>query len=129
MALDDSEVGATIAVSDMAKAKKFYEGTLGLSDGEEQGDGGTTYSCGGGTKIHIYPSPDNAGKSGATLAAFETDDIEKQVDELSAAGATFEQYDLEGLKTDEKGIAEFGGQRGGWLKDPDGNILGVWQRS
>ena len=128
MGLSDSKVGATVPVSDMGKAKEFYEGTLGLSGGEEQGDGGTTYPCGSGTQIHIYPSPDNAGKSGATLAAFETDDVEKQVDELSAAGVTFEQYDSEPIKTNEKGIADFGGQRGGWLKDPDGNILGVWQR-
>ena len=129
MALNDTKVGATVAVSDMGKAKEFYEGKLGLSGGQEQGDGGTTYPCGSGTEIHIYPSPDNAGKSGATLAAFETDDVEKQVDELSAAGVTFEQYDSEPIKTDEKGIADFGDQRGGWFKDPDGNVMGVWQKS
>jgi catechol 2,3-dioxygenase-like lactoylglutathione lyase family enzyme len=57
MRLSASRVEAIIAVSDMEKAKAFYEGKLGLSDGEDQGDGGCTYRCGGETTIHIYPSP------------------------------------------------------------------------
>ena len=38
-----------------------------------------------------------------------------------------EQYDLPGFKTDERGIAETGGFKGAWFKDPDGNILNVGQ--
>ena len=67
MGLNDSPVGAVIAVSDMDRAKSFYEGKLGLSGGEVQPDGGVRYSCGGDTQIHVYPSPENAGKSTATL--------------------------------------------------------------
>jgi hypothetical protein len=37
---------------------------------------------------------------------------------------TFEEYDLPGLKT-VNGIAELGGMRGAWFKDPEGNILSV----
>jgi catechol 2,3-dioxygenase-like lactoylglutathione lyase family enzyme len=125
MALSDNSVEPTIAVSDMAKAKEFYEGTLGLSGGEDQADGGHTYPCGGGTGIHIYPSPDNAGKSGATLAAWTVDDVEKEVDELTANGVTFEQYDE--LKTNEKGIADMDGGKVAWFKDPDGNTMGVFK--
>ena len=124
MSLANSEVGAVIAVSDMGRATEFYEGKLGLSGGVEQGDGGKTYSCGGGTKIHIYPSPDNAGKSSATLAYWEVDDVERTVDELTASGVTFEKYG-EPFNTDEKGIARFEGLTTAWLKDPDGNTLGV----
>jgi catechol 2,3-dioxygenase-like lactoylglutathione lyase family enzyme len=126
MSLSEFKVQPAIAVSDAAKAKEFYEGTLGLSNGEEQPDGGTTYPCGEGTEVHVYPSPDNAGKSGATLAFWETDDVEKVVDELSSSGVTFEQYDMEQLKTNEKGIAEFdSGNKAAWFKDPDGNVLAV----
>jgi catechol 2,3-dioxygenase-like lactoylglutathione lyase family enzyme len=129
MGLDSAKAGPTIAVSDMGKAKDFYEGKLGLANGEEQPDGGTLYPCGGGTDFHVYPSPDNAGKSGATLAAFQIEDIEGTVDELSGNGVSFEQYDMGELQTDEKGIAELGDTRTAWFKDPDGNILAVWQRS
>ena len=125
MGLTEMKVAPAIAASDMAKAKEFYEGKLGLSNGEEESDGGTTYPCGEGTTIHVYPSPDNAGKSGATLAFWETDDVEKAVDELSSSGVTFEQYDMDPIKTNEKGIADLGDDKAAWFKDPDGNILAV----
>jgi len=73
--LSDNRVIPAIAVSDMSRAREFYEGTLGLSDGEERPDGGMRYRCGGGTSIRAYPSPQNAGKSTATLAGFEVADI------------------------------------------------------
>ncbi len=125
MGLNDSPVGAVIAVSDMERAKAFYEGKLGLSGGEDQPDGGVRYSCGGGTQIHVYPSPENAGKATATLAGWWVGNVEATVDELAANGVTFEQYG-EPFNTDEKGIARFeGGYTGAWFKDPDGNILAL----
>jgi catechol 2,3-dioxygenase-like lactoylglutathione lyase family enzyme len=127
MGLQDYPVGAMVPVSDMAKAKEFYEGTLGFSGGAEEGDGGVTYDCGEGTRFHVYPSPDNAGKSGATVAGFRTDDADTVVDELSSGGVTFEQYDLGELKTNERGVADLGdGAKVAWFKDPDGNILAVF---
>ena len=126
MSLSDYKVGSAVAVSDVEKAKEFYEGKLGLSGGEEQGDGGITYPCADGTEIHPYPSPDNAGKSGATLAFWSVDDVDKVVDELSSKGVTFEQYDMDPIKTNEKGIAELpDGNKVAWFKDQDGNILAV----
>jgi catechol 2,3-dioxygenase-like lactoylglutathione lyase family enzyme len=124
MSLSDSPVESTIAVSDMERATAFYEGELGLSGGEDQSDGGRTYTCGGGTRIHVYPSPDNAGKSGATLAGWLVADVEATVDELTANGVTFEQYG-EPFNTNEKGIANFGDISAAWFKDPDGNTLAV----
>ncbi len=75
--------------------------------------------------MHVYPSPDNAGKSGATLGGFRTDDVEGMVDELSASGVEFERYDEGSFKTNDKGIAELGGTQAAWFKDPDGNVLGI----
>jgi catechol 2,3-dioxygenase-like lactoylglutathione lyase family enzyme len=124
MNIQDCSVGAMVPVNDMPKAKEFYEGTLGLSGGTDEGDGGTTYEFAEGTRLHVYPSPGHTG-SGATLAAFRTDDVDGFVDELSSNGLSFEQYDEGDLKTNEKGIAELGDIRGAWFKDPDGNILAV----
>jgi catechol 2,3-dioxygenase-like lactoylglutathione lyase family enzyme len=124
MDIQDCSVGTMVPVNDMAKAKEFYEGTLGLSDGKDEGDGGTTYEFAEGTRLHVYPSPGHTG-SGATLAGFRTDDVDGFVDELSSNGVTFEQYDQGDLKTDERGIADLGDVRGAWFKDPDGNILAV----
>jgi extradiol dioxygenase family protein len=80
MGLGDAKVEPVVPVSDMAKAKRFYEDTLGLSGGRDIGDGGITYLCGGGREIHIHPSPNNAGKSGGTIAAWEVADLETTVD-------------------------------------------------
>jgi catechol 2,3-dioxygenase-like lactoylglutathione lyase family enzyme len=124
MSLSDSRVEPTIAVEDMQRAKTFYEGKLGLSGGEEQGDGGHTYPCGSGSSIHVYPSPGNAGKSGATLAAWVVEDIDATVDELIASGVTFEQYG-EPFNTDAKGISRMGNISIAWFKDPDGNVLAI----
>ena len=128
MALSDAIVQPTIPVTDVEKAKEFYEGKLGLSGGESEDDGGITYSVGGGTAIHVYPSPDNAGKSGATLAAWLVDDLEAEVDELIGNGVTMEQYG-EPLNTNEKGIADFeGGEKAAWFTDPEGNIMAIADR-
>jgi catechol 2,3-dioxygenase-like lactoylglutathione lyase family enzyme len=125
ISLSNYKVGAAVAVSDMSRAKEFYEGKLGLSGGEDSSDGGRTYPCGGRTAIHIYPSPDNAGRSMATLAGWEVDDLEAVVDELTSRGVTFEQYDQPPIETDEKGIATFDEGRVAYFKDPDGNTLSV----
>jgi catechol 2,3-dioxygenase-like lactoylglutathione lyase family enzyme len=124
MGLSDGKVSPAVGVSDMAKAKEFYEGKLGLAVGKETGDGGVDYPCGDGTVLHVYPSP-SATPSGATLAAFDVGDLEATVDELIGNGVTFEQYDEGPLKTDEKGIATVNGDKIAFVKDPDGNILAV----
>jgi catechol 2,3-dioxygenase-like lactoylglutathione lyase family enzyme len=125
--LGDAKVEPAVPVSDMAKAQEFYETKLGLSGGRQIFDGGITYPCGGGREIHIYPSPANAGKSGSTVAAWEVLDLDKTVDELTANGVSFEHYDTDRVKTNEKGIAELGEERVAWFKDPDGNTHGIVQ--
>ena len=124
MSLSDRPVSASLPISDLDRANAFYEGKLGLSGGYDEVDGGRTYPCAGSTEIHIYPSPDNVGKSGATLAFWTVEDVEATVDELSANGVTFEQYG-EPFNTDAKGIARFGDDLVAWFKDPDGNILAI----
>jgi catechol 2,3-dioxygenase-like lactoylglutathione lyase family enzyme len=120
--LGNSPAAATIAVSDLDRARKFYEETLGLQAKMED-PGGIMYAS-GDTMVLVYPSQ-YAGTSQATVATWMVADLDAVVDELTSKGVTFEQYDMEGLKTDERGIAELGEIRGAWFKDPDGNILNV----
>jgi len=121
--LGDSPVAATIAVSDLERARGFYEGTLGLQKKMED-PGGVMYGS-GETVVLVYPSQ-FAGTSQATVATWMVADLDAVVDDLTSKGVTFEQYDMEGLKTDERGIASLTDEiRGAWFKDPDGNILNV----
>jgi catechol 2,3-dioxygenase-like lactoylglutathione lyase family enzyme len=124
--LGDKRVATTIPVRDPAQARSFYEGTLGLRVARELADGSIEYECGGGTSVYTYPTQENAGKSPATLASFEVEDAEATVRDMRTKGITFEEYDFPGLKTVD-GVAEVAGSKGGWFKDPDGNILAVFE--
>jgi len=128
MGLGEYRVAAAVAVSDMDRARAFYEGKLGLSVGTDSGDN-VAYRCGEGTVIHVYLSPDHAGKTTATLAGWYVDDVERIVDELVSNGVAFERYDEGPITTDEKGIATFdGGAKVAYFKDPDGNTLSIAQQ-
>ena len=126
--LGDKRVTTAIPVQDVDRARPFYEGLLGLKVvGEPLADGSLEYECGAGTGVFTYPTAQNAGKSPATLAAWEVDDIGTTVKELRDAGVVFEEYDFPGLKT-EDGIAALPGARAAWFTDPDGNILAIVER-
>ena len=129
MSLSEYKVVAAIAVSDMGRAREFYEGKLGLSPAtDHEPDDNRAYRCGEGSVIHVYASPEHAGKATATLAGWYVDDVEAIVDELTSRGVAFERYDEGPIVTDGKGIATFdGGARVAYFKDPDGNILSIAQ--
>ena len=124
--LTDGSVEATIAVSDLDRARRFYEDQLGLVPGDVE-EQGVRYPCGDGTRIFIYLAPDNAGKSPATLAGWSVDDLDATMAKLASRGVAFEQYDRPGLRTDEHGVFEGPGFRAAWIADPDGNTLALSQ--
>lgn len=127
MSLSNYRVGAAIAVSDMNRARDFYEGKLEFAAAGDDPDGGRTYECGEQTTLHVFPSPAGAGATGATVAGWTVDDLEHVVDELTANGVTFERYYDEQILTNDKGIAVFGDSKSAWFKDPDGNVLALVQ--
>ena len=124
MSLSDYPVEAALAVADLARARGFYEAKLGLivADADDQG---VRYRCGGGTGIFVYLSPENAGRSPATMAGWFVDDLDATMAELASHGVAFEHYDQPGLKTDEQGVFAGPGFRAAWLRDPDGNTLAL----
>lgn len=124
--LESAKAHATIAVSDLDRARGFYEGTLGFRPKDERSDG-VRYETGGGNWFLVYPSQ-FAGTAQSTCMTFEVDDVEKEVKELRDRGIVFEDYDMPGLKTVD-GIAEIQGVKGAWFKDPDGNILAVGEET
>ena len=124
MGLSDCRVDALVAVSDLERAKHFYEDALGLTGGADE-DQGVRYSCAEGTKIFVYLSPENAGTSSATVAGWLVDDLDETMEDLSSRGVVFEQYDQPGIRTDERGVFDAGPVRAAWLRDPDGNTMAL----
>ena len=129
MSLSSYPIRASVAVSDVVRSRRFYEQALGLAVEEEQGDDSRIYACGQGTSLHVYPSPGSAGKTAGTLATWHVPDLERVVDELTANGVTFEQYDDPPLVTDEKGIQATPDGKVAWFRDPDGNTFAIEQAS
>jgi catechol 2,3-dioxygenase-like lactoylglutathione lyase family enzyme len=126
--LGDSRVMTAIPVSDVDQARHFYEQVLGLKlAGGPRADGSLEYECGMRTGLFTYPTRENAGKSPATLAAWQVNDIETTATALRDKGVALEDYDLPELKT-QRGIAMLPGAKELWFKDPDGNILNVFER-
>ncbi len=114
---------ATLSVTDMKRARLFYEGKLGLSPKGEVVEGHLIYQAGGGSLFTVYERADPP-KAENTAMAFGVEDVAATVKWLQGQGVVFEEYDFPGLKT-VHGVAEVAGSKVAWFKDPDGNILAV----
>ena len=121
--LGDKDAIATVAVKDLGKARKFYEGVLGLRVADAQGTEAITFKSGTASVI-VYRS-EFAGTNKATAINWSLGkDIDKVVQGLRERGVKFEHYDLPGLS--QKGdVHAFGEFKAAWFKDPDGNILAL----
>jgi catechol 2,3-dioxygenase-like lactoylglutathione lyase family enzyme len=121
--LGDKDAAATIAVSDLQRARDFYENTLGLTPVEEP-PGGILYKS-GKTVLLVYPS-EYAGTNRATAATWAVgDDFDALVADLPAKGVTFERYDDLPDTTREGDVHMAADFKAVWFKDPDGNILNL----
>jgi catechol 2,3-dioxygenase-like lactoylglutathione lyase family enzyme len=127
--LKKGRVAARLPAQDLERARAFYAEKLGLEPAEER-EGGLRYVCANG-EFALFESTGSA-PGDHTQMGWEVDDIEATVSELRSRGVVFEEYDLPGLKTID-GIAEIEGQypskgsgeRGAWLRDSEGNMLGI----
>jgi len=120
--LPKRRVHATLPVSDLAAARDFWEGQLGFVP-LEVWPTAVLYAGAGGSVFAISRASARA-TGGNTQMAFTVPNIAAEVAELTGLGIAFEAYDLPGLRTID-GIAEMGGNRVAWFRDPDGNVIGV----
>jgi len=123
--LKDAALVPYIPVSDVARARRFYEQKVGLKPKEEYA-GGVIYECGKGSWVFMYPSA-GAGTWKASTAFWSVEDVAAEVRELKARGVVFEEYDMHGIKT-VNSIATAGGAKTAWFKDSEGNFLAISQR-
>jgi predicted enzyme related to lactoylglutathione lyase len=122
--LQNAPMYSYIPAKDVARARKFYEQTLGFKPSREIA-GGVVYEFGDHTSCFMYPTP-NAGTSQASQAFWQVGDLEREVAELRSKGVTFEEYDMPNMKT-RNGIFSGGGSKAAWFKDTEGNIMALIQ--
>ena len=123
--LGANKIVAFVAVTDYAKARAFYETTLGLKFISQ--DNFALVMEGDGTRIRMAKVP-NHQPVPFTVLGWEVSDIEKKVAELQSSGVAFERYPW--LPKDGLPIwAAPGGDKVAWFKDPDGNVLSLAQHA
>ena len=119
--LADAAFIGFIPVRDLATARAFYAGTLGLRVVDE-----TPFALvldAGGTMLRVTPAPGLTPRP-FTVAGWQVPDIEATVRALTGRGVTFTRYD--GMAQDDLGIwTTPGGDRVSWFTDPDGNTLSL----
>jgi catechol 2,3-dioxygenase-like lactoylglutathione lyase family enzyme len=118
--LANASVTTMLPVRDMARARAFYEGCLGLTAGNFKPDGKFEYAV-GGSILALFPKPEGT-RAEHTAISFRVDDIAANIAALKCAGVVFEDYDLPGLKTVEH-VCVLGSEKAAWFKDPEGNLL------
>lgn len=116
--LKDMDSAAIVAVKEIARARQFYEQTLGLR--LIRGDEHVLEFGTGNSSLVVYVS-DFAGTNQANAVVWGVgEQIEQIVADLGAKGVQFEHYDGMDRNGD---IHRAGNFRMVWFKDPDGNIL------
>jgi catechol 2,3-dioxygenase-like lactoylglutathione lyase family enzyme len=107
----------TLHVSDMKRAVKFYEETLGLEKKYEFSSY-AGFEC-GGVEIGLIPASGETRKTSLMWPSVEflVDDVDKFCGRLSRAGVEF----IEGLHDEP-----WGGRQASFA-DPDGNMLEIAQ--
>jgi predicted enzyme related to lactoylglutathione lyase len=121
--LNDKPIFAYIPASDLSRARKFYEETVGLKPAGEPVPNGVTYDGAGDTAAFLYSTP-NAGTNESSTMFWVVDDIRSEVAELKAKGVVFEDFSAMGM-TGDNSVYVGGGAKAAWFKDTEGNTLAI----
>jgi len=119
--LSDKDAVATVAVKNLETAKRFYEGTLGLTK-EMENEEVIAFKS-GRSKLFVYRSQ-YAGTNKATAVTWVAEEVEELVRALKGRGVNFEHYDFPNM-TRQGDIHVAGTMKAAWFKDPDGNIFSL----
>jgi catechol 2,3-dioxygenase-like lactoylglutathione lyase family enzyme len=122
--LGNHPIAPVLLATDLATAREFYHGKLGLQIVRED-ENAIVFRCGGSTHLDVTKSTVGTADQ-QTQAAWQVSDIRAEVAELRARGVKVEDYDTPGLKT-EDGIADIGFAWAAWIIDPATNALGILQ--
>ena len=123
--LTNALVCATVSTTDLQRARRFYEETLGLTAAIADERRGVYYRAGGGTVLNLYERQHTTAEN--SVATFLVENLDEVMSDLRNRGISFEEYDLPDLRTKNGVYSDQTGFKVSWFKDPDGNILGIEQ--
>jgi predicted enzyme related to lactoylglutathione lyase len=119
-------ISAVLCSGDLEQSRVFYEQVVGLTLSPETIPNHLLFEGGDGTTLLVYgrPAPN---KADHTQVRLWSDDVERDVRELEARGAVFEDYDFPTLKTVDHVATTSGIGKSAWFKDPDGNTVALFE--
>ncbi len=119
--LNDADLVAFVATTDIAKARAFYADVVGLTLTED-----SPFACvfdANGTSVRVTPVRDHT-PAPFTVLGWIVADIAASIRDLASRGAAFQRFD--GIEQDDLGIwTTPDGSFVAWFKDPDGNLLSL----
>jgi catechol 2,3-dioxygenase-like lactoylglutathione lyase family enzyme len=119
-------IAPVIAVSDLDRARAFYEDLLGL-DGRPSPGGGWELSGDHGTTLNLLPAVTDAGSASWPVATIRVDDVHVVVRELRSRGVHFLEPDDLPFELDDDGVSvDQTGLEVAWMRDPDGSVLTIY---
>lgn len=121
--LSEAPLMTVIPAEDLDRALAFYTDILGLEAVTDKRLGFVIFKAGKNSRLMIYERSRSAAEH--TALHFTVPDLEVTAKALTEKGVKLEQYDFPGLKTNDLGIAEYGGTTHVWFIDPEGNIVTV----
>jgi catechol 2,3-dioxygenase-like lactoylglutathione lyase family enzyme len=110
-----------LPVRDLDRARRYYEGVLGLAPEGLRPDGKFIFRCGNGALLALFPKPDGT-KAEHTAVSWQVADVAAAIVALEARGVVFHDYDLPGFRTVDH-MCVLGSEKAAWFSDPEGNIL------
>ncbi len=121
--LNTASLMTFVATKDPARARSFYEDTLGLrliSDEEY-----AIVFDSNGIMLRVQKTREFTPVA-YTVLGWKVNDIHSEIKSLVQRGISFEMFS--GIAQDENGICTFpDGTMVAWFKDPDGNLLSLTQ--
>ena len=119
--LEQADLVAFVACSDLEVSNRFYSGVLGLRLLETSAVANAYDVCGTQLRVTLVDRPSRAPY---TVLGWRVVDLPAVVDGLTAAGVQFVRYD--GMGQDEHGIWHApSGAQVAWFTDPDANLLSL----
>jgi catechol 2,3-dioxygenase-like lactoylglutathione lyase family enzyme len=121
--LDSCALVAMVPATDLARARAFYAGALGLGQVDGNAFGEVFDAAGTALRVVLVPELQPAP---FTVAGWLVSDIRASIASLTRRGVRFEQF--ASLDQDDSGVwTAPGGDQVAWFKDPDGNLLSLTQ--
>jgi catechol 2,3-dioxygenase-like lactoylglutathione lyase family enzyme len=124
MPINDAPVHPSLAVTDIARSRKWYAEKLGWEPIPTTEDP-LIYKV-GDSYFTLFTTP-SAGTAKNTVMNWNVDDLSEVVPALKGRGVAFEDYDFGEYRTVDGILSDPVGGKTAWFKDPDGNIIAILQ--